>query len=409
VGAAASFTVQASGTPPLAYRWERDEKAIPEAHGAAYTTGPTTIADSGARFRCVVTNAHGAAASDAATLTVLATMPPAAAITSPPASARYDAGTVLPFAGTATDAEDGVLPASAYTWWIDFHHDDHRHPALAPRHGVTGGAYAVPDRGETSANVWYRIHLRVTDADGLTHAASRDVRPNTALLRLASEPPGLALLLDGQPVATPADVPSVVGLHRTLGVPSPQVVDGVTWTFADWSDGGARTHEVATSGAGAALTARFTAVQHLAAVVAALDGTVTFGRPGHDRFAVRGVLGDLPPGFAPRGRRVTLDVGGATLEVVLDARGRASTPDGTFRLRLGRPPFRGGDVAFTARRRRGSFAGPWSAHGIDAAATVRNASVRLPVAVALDERRWEATLDVRYSGKAARRGRFRMR
>ena len=34
-----------------------------------------------------------------------------------------------PSARTATDVEDGTLPASAYTWNIDFLHEGHVHPA----------------------------------------------------------------------------------------------------------------------------------------------------------------------------------------------------------------------------------------------------------------------------------------
>ena len=32
----------------------------------------------------------------------------------------------------ATDPEDGTLPASAFTWRVDFHHDTHTHPFIAP-------------------------------------------------------------------------------------------------------------------------------------------------------------------------------------------------------------------------------------------------------------------------------------
>ena len=57
-----------------------------------------------------------------------------------------------------------------------------------------------PDLGETSANVFYRFHLRVTDSGGLTHSVSRDIQPRKSTVTLATNPAGLQLRLDGQPV-----------------------------------------------------------------------------------------------------------------------------------------------------------------------------------------------------------------
>ncbi len=117
----------------------------------------------------------------------------------------------------------------------------------------------MPDRGETSANVWYRIHLQVTDSGGATHSVYRDVRPRTVQLGVDTQPAGLQVTLDGQPQATPLGVESVVGMVRTLGVVSPQVKDGKTYVFDHWSDGGSATHEVPTPAAAARYTAVFRA------------------------------------------------------------------------------------------------------------------------------------------------------
>ncbi|OGY98992.1 MAG: hypothetical protein A2945_04070 [Candidatus Liptonbacteria bacterium RIFCSPLOWO2_01_FULL_52_25] len=70
VGKAATFTVVATGTPPLGYQWQKDGAAIPWATSASYTTPLTTIADTGSQFRVVVSNAAGSATSAPATLTV---------------------------------------------------------------------------------------------------------------------------------------------------------------------------------------------------------------------------------------------------------------------------------------------------------------------------------------------------
>jgi len=71
-GQTATFTVEASGTAPLAYQWRRGGANISGANGASYTTGATGDADNGATFSVVVSNAVSAVTSSAATLTVLA-------------------------------------------------------------------------------------------------------------------------------------------------------------------------------------------------------------------------------------------------------------------------------------------------------------------------------------------------
>lgn len=77
-GSAATFEVSASGTGALSYRWQQRSGAdgewtdIEGANGASYTTPATTADMDGMQFRCVVTGGLGIAASDPATLTVIA-------------------------------------------------------------------------------------------------------------------------------------------------------------------------------------------------------------------------------------------------------------------------------------------------------------------------------------------------
>ena len=71
VGATATFSCGAKGTPPLTYQWQRSAVDIPGADRNSYSPGTVTMADSGSTFRCIVQNSHGSATSDAATLTVV--------------------------------------------------------------------------------------------------------------------------------------------------------------------------------------------------------------------------------------------------------------------------------------------------------------------------------------------------
>lgn len=70
-GQAATFTVVASGTPPLSYQWRRNNVDIMGANSATYTINAVTLADDVAQFSCFVSNASGNALSDPAMLTVV--------------------------------------------------------------------------------------------------------------------------------------------------------------------------------------------------------------------------------------------------------------------------------------------------------------------------------------------------
>ncbi|HEX7175225.1 MAG TPA: PQQ-dependent sugar dehydrogenase [Pyrinomonadaceae bacterium] len=255
-GQTATFSVAASGTGPLSYQWQRDGVDINGANSSAYTTPPVSAADNGARFRCLVSNAFGSATSNEAVLTVVSNRPPVATITQPAAGALYSGGDTINYAGTGTDPEDGTRPASAFTWEVVFHHDTHTHPFIPPTSGATGGSFTIPRTGETSANVFYRIHLTVADSGGLTHTTFRDVRPRTVTITLAASPSGPQLTLDGQPVATPHSFVGVVGMTRTIAAPS-QSVGNFSYTFRSWSDGGAQTHTITTPSVNTTYTASF--------------------------------------------------------------------------------------------------------------------------------------------------------
>lgn len=70
LGQTATFSVTASSGSPVTYQWSRNGVAIAGATGASYTTAATVVADDGARFAVVATNAAGPTNSTPATLTI---------------------------------------------------------------------------------------------------------------------------------------------------------------------------------------------------------------------------------------------------------------------------------------------------------------------------------------------------
>jgi len=178
---------------------------------------------------------------------VVGDTPPTATITAPAANAMYNAGQTINYSGTGVDAEDGSRPASAFTWRIVFHHNQHTHPFLGPFTGVTSGSFVIPDTGETATDVWYEIILIVTDSQGVPDMKSTNIFPNVANLQLRTVPSGLQMTLDGQPMTAPFNTTSVVGMKRQLGIALPQNVGGTNYsTFGGWSDGGLQDHEITT-------------------------------------------------------------------------------------------------------------------------------------------------------------------
>ncbi|MFL5751946.1 MAG: Ig-like domain-containing protein, partial [Bacteroidia bacterium] len=234
-----SFTVSASGATPLNYQWQKNAVDIPGANSATYSISNVQQSNAG-QYRCVVSNTYGNATSNSATLTVTAfNAQPVATILTPANGTIYRAGDDINFSGDATDQEDGNLPASAFQWIIDFHHDQHIHPGPTITPGYKTGSFNVSTTGEMSANVYFRIKLIVTDSQGLTDTAYVDVHPKTSTITLTSQPSGLQLYLDGQPHTTPYSILAVSGMQRNIGANASQAMNGTAYTFDHWVSGGA--------------------------------------------------------------------------------------------------------------------------------------------------------------------------
>jgi glucose/arabinose dehydrogenase len=237
-GQNATFTVAASGADPKTYQWKKNGTVIAGATNDSYTIINALATDAG-QYSAVVTNSYGNATSDNAVLTVTSfNAKPDGTILTPVNGSLYHGNDIISFTGDATDAEDGILPASAFQWYIEFHHDMHIHPGPFIPAGVKTGSFTVSPTGELSANVYYELYLVVTDNAGLKDTSSINIDPKTSTLTLDTHPSGLEILLDGQPHTTPYSVLAVSGMQRGLNAMGPQTFDDSIYTFNHWSQGG---------------------------------------------------------------------------------------------------------------------------------------------------------------------------
>ncbi len=169
--------------------------------------------------------------------------PPTATITAPSPTLTWAVGDQIAYSATATDPQDGTLPASAYSWSIILHHcpsDCHLH-TLQTITGQTGGVVVAPDHEYPS---WLQLKLTVTDSGGLTDTESVEIHPKTVSVAIQPLPsPGFEVSVDGTTGETPFSTTVIKGSDNTISAP-PQTLAGIEYAFGAWSDGGAATHNV---------------------------------------------------------------------------------------------------------------------------------------------------------------------
>ena len=149
-GQTATFSVRAAGTAPLSYQWQKDDADISGATDSNYTTPATILSDSGAQFRCIVSNAAGADTSDKALLQV-SQNPIAPTITTQPVLQSVTEGETATFSIIAT----GTAQLS-YQW----------QKGGADIAGATNSSYTTPATTLTdSGSVFRCIVCNIAGAD----------------------------------------------------------------------------------------------------------------------------------------------------------------------------------------------------------------------------------------------------
>jgi glucose/arabinose dehydrogenase len=240
----------------LAYAWDLDGDG---AHDDSSSPQPTYTYTAAGTYTASlrVTDTRGLSGTATVTITVTGNTAPTATITAPPAGTTWRVGDTISFSGSATDAQDGNLPAASLSWDVILHHcpsNCHTHP-LQSFPGVAGGSLSAPDHEYPS---YLELRLTATDSGGLTDTESLRLDPRTVALTFqTSSPGGLNLVVDGTAQTASFTRTVIVGSSHTISAPSPQTKGNKSHVFSSWSDGGAQTHTITAPASATTYTARF--------------------------------------------------------------------------------------------------------------------------------------------------------
>ncbi len=254
VGFDASASTDPDAGDTLTYEWDLDgdgEFETTEEHPrVTYPAGSHEVT-------LRVTDSHGAHHSDTITINSGET-PPQVSIDSPSESHKWHVGETINFAGSATDDQDGALPASALSWKLILNHcvtvdACHSHP-IQDFDGVSSGYFTGPDHGYPSHLV---LQVTATDSKGLKDTKSIRLDPQTANLIVRSAPAGLNVSVDEKSGPGPLIHEAIVGATTTIAAETPQTAGSTYYGFGSWSDGKAQSHEVTVPSTDSTYTATF--------------------------------------------------------------------------------------------------------------------------------------------------------
>ena len=173
----------------LGYEWDLDgDGQYDDSTSSTPSRTYTALGSTDVRLR--VTDSRGASdVSDPITIRTDANTAPQATIASPAASLQWRPGQQISFSGSATDAQQGTLPASALSWSLDLHHCAPDDPGNCHVHeledfaGVASGSFSGQDHE-------YPSHLELTLA---RHRRRRPDRHRDGEARPADRPADLHL------------------------------------------------------------------------------------------------------------------------------------------------------------------------------------------------------------------------
>ncbi len=254
-----SFDAAASSDPDpgdgLTYAWDLDgdgdldDATGPEATMTYDTIGTRTV-------RLEVTDRAGV--TDGAQTTIrVGTEPPVPMIDTPAEVTTTAVGEIVGFSGHAT-VSGQELPPSALSWSADMLHCSdagcHRHSDIFGLVGAASGSFAMPDHAYP-AHV--ELHLTAT-WEGETATTTTRIDYRTVDVTLTANTAGATMTLGEHTGLPPLTRALPVGSRVTISAADTVSGELGQISFASWSDGGARTHDIAVPAEPTTLTASYT-------------------------------------------------------------------------------------------------------------------------------------------------------
>ncbi|MEX0679219.1 MAG: PQQ-dependent sugar dehydrogenase [Pirellulales bacterium] len=259
-----------AGLPPLSVNFSSAGSFDPEGAAVTYDwdfddtqtsteANPTHIFTTAGQYTVRLIVSDGTSTTLAVDLIVTVGNPPVPTILMPSEGSFFRAGDTINYSGTATDIEDGPLPASAFSWSRVFHHETHTHPAGGPFTGSMSGSLVIPTTGhDFQGATSYEISLTVTDSSGIPASTSVEVYPDKVNLTFDTVPSGLTLSIDGINKVTPFVLDDIINFQHTINAPD-QSSGGSFYGFVSWSDAGAQSHQIVTPESNQSYVATFQA------------------------------------------------------------------------------------------------------------------------------------------------------
>jgi glucose/arabinose dehydrogenase len=174
---------------------------------------------------------------------------PRVTIDLPAAGNLWRVGDQVQLLGSASDAEDGAIPASSMVWDGSIIHNTHEHPDFYFADS-NSGVFIYPDHGDNS---YVRVCLTATDSDGQSGSDCADVPPETSTYSFDTVPTGLVLNYNGESFVTPFSLELPVGGERQLSAPLAQS----GYVFTGWSGGGDATQTLVVGSSAQTLVASY--------------------------------------------------------------------------------------------------------------------------------------------------------
>ena len=214
----------------LTYDWDFGDGS---AHSSAAKPSHTYSQPGTFQAKLTVSDGRGKSASKTIAITAGGTAP-VATITAPATGFKYRDGDQVQLSGSATDPDQGQLPASALSWQVILHHGSHTHFNSS----FTGVAQATfTAQRDHDADSYYEVRLTATDSQGLTNTKTVEIQPQTTTATIASTPSGAPVTYGGRAATAPFSATTAIGYSTTATAASSFTSGGRPFLFDGWSDG----------------------------------------------------------------------------------------------------------------------------------------------------------------------------